>query len=255
MRLVALALALLLALPGVDGAAPDLLADAIRKVGENFDRWAFTQTTIERNDKGEVIHASVFRFDPSRPYAEQYTPQVIDDKEPNAFQRLRYRLLGESRARQIERASDQGTDYVHKTVGELMDLDNTRVIADAPRSVTFEVPFKKEGNRRFPPEKFFVEAKVSKALRAFESISAELRSPWRAQLLVKIKSGAGYIEFATVDPKYPPVIASLRGGGQGSILLVPLARTYEETRGDFKRVRPYDERFSVQIGPLKAIDF
>jgi hypothetical protein len=37
--------------------------------------------------------------------------------------------------------------------------------------------------------------------------------------------------------------------------MVPLARTYEASRGDFKRVKPYDERFSVQIGPLKAIDF
>lgn len=39
------------------------------------------------------------------------------------------------------------------------------------------------------------------------------------------------------------------------MLFVPVGGRMEIRRTDFKRVTPYDERFQVQIGPLKAIDF
>ena len=61
--------------------------------------------------------------------------------------------------------------------------------------------------------------------------------------------------FTVVEPKFPAQLTSIVGRGSGSILFVPVGRGYDLKREDFKRVKPYQERFGVQIGPLKALDF
>jgi hypothetical protein len=234
---------------------PALLDEALGKFARDTDRWAYTQTLVEKDDKGRVVSEAVVRFDPSKPYAEQYTPLAINGRAPSERQFRKYRRQGEQRAERHDRAEREGTTSVRKTLGELMDLAQATVAGETPRSVTYEVPLKKEGNRRLPPEKFLVTAQVDRERRVFENITVKLRSPIREALVVKIKTGEGWLEFATVDPKYAPVLASIRGGGSGSILFVPVGRTYELKRESFQRVKPYDERFGVKIGPLKAIDY
>ncbi|MEO7597538.1 MAG: hypothetical protein ABIV50_01300, partial [Opitutus sp.] len=119
----------------------------------------------------------------------------------------------------------------------------------------FEVPLKKEGNNRLPPDKFRVMVNVTKATGTFSSIVAELRSPLRAEVIVKIKSGVGRLTFATVSPEYTPAVASISGRGAGSILFVPVGRSYDLQRTEFARVKPYVDKFQVKMGPLKSIDF
>ena len=234
---------------------PPLLDDALGKFMGDVDRWAYTQTVVEKDDKGKVVAQAVVRFDPSRPYAEQFTPLSIDGKEPTDRQFKKFRKQGEKRAERHDQAEREGTTSVRKTLGELMDLEHATVAAETATSVTYEVPLKKEGNNRLPPEKFLVTAQVDRERGVFENIAVKLRSPIRQVLVVKIKSGEGWLEFATVDPKYSPVLTSIRGGGSGSILFVPVGRTYELKREAFQRVKPYAERFGVKIGPLKAIDY
>jgi hypothetical protein len=136
-----------------------------------------------------------------------------------------------------------------------MDLDGATQAAEDRTSVMFEVPLRKEGNKRLPPEKFLVLARVNKTSRAFERVEVKLREPLRAALVVNIKSGEGLIEFKSVDPKFAPTISRLEGTGAYSILFIPGGRSYEVRHADFKRVKPYAERFGVQIGTMQAIDF
>ena len=232
-----------------------LLQEALNKVVQDTDRWAYTQTLIERDKNGKERSAAVVRFDPSKPYAEQYAAVSINGKAPDAEDRSKYRRQGERRGRRADRAEREGTTTYRKTLGELMDLDRATVAEDTGSAVTFEVPLKKEGNNRFPPEKFHVTARVNKQQQAFENVSVRLRQSIREKLLIKISEGEGTLGFTVVEPKFPAQLTSIVGRGSGSILFVPVGRGYDLKREDFKRVKPYQERFGVQIGPLKALDF
>ena len=232
-----------------------LLQEALNKVVQDTDRWAYTQTLVEKDRNGKQRSVAVVRFDPSKPCAEQYTALTINGQAPDAEDRRKYRRQGERRGHRADRAEREGTTTYRKTLGELMDLDRATITGETEQFVTYEVPFKKEGNNRFPPEKFHVTARVNKQQQAFENISVRLRQSIREKILLKISEGEGTLDFTVVDPKFPPQLTSIVGRGSGSILFVPVGRGYELKREDFKRVKPYQERFGVQIGPLKALDF
>jgi hypothetical protein len=72
---------------------------------------------------------------------------------------------------------------------------------------------------------------------------------------VKVKSGEGSLDFAVVDPKYPPTLVAIEGDAVASIFFINVGGSMELKRTQLKHVKPFDERFEVQIGTLKAIDF
>jgi hypothetical protein len=245
-----------LALPFPSRAAPpEPLARALQHIVDDYDRWAYTQTIVQRDTKGSVVSADVVRFDPSQPYAGQYRPLSIDGKLPTAGQLRKYRRKGEKRGQKIDAAESEGAEPVRQTLGELMDLDHATIVAEDADGIAFDVPLKKDGNTRLPPDKFRVTARVSKATGMFEDIDVVLRAPMRTDLVVKIKSGVGRLEFARVSPAFAPTLIRVHGNGAGSILFVSVGRTYDLVRSDFERVKPYNERFEVELGPLKSIDF
>lgn len=237
---------------------PALLDEALQKTLRDTDRWAFTQTWAEFDGKGKELKRAVVRFDPSKPYAEQYTPLSVDGKPPTEGDFRKYRRRGEKRGERAEKAEREGAETADKnrqTLGELMDIERATLTEEDATTITYEVPLKKEGNDRLPPEKFLVTARVNKVLVALESVSAKLRSPLREKIVIKVSAGEGHIEFKTVDPKHPPQLSEIRANGSGSIIFVPIGRSYELRREDYKRVKPFGDRFEVQIGALKAIDF
>ena len=234
---------------------PELLDDAVQNFLRDSERWAYTQTVVQKDAKGKIQKQAVVRYDPSKPYAEQYAPLLIDGAKPSAADLEEYRHKGEKLGRRAEKLEKQGTDRFRKSLGELMDLASAKVAEQSAANVTFEVPLKKEDNHRFPPEKFRVLARVGKETRAFERIEVKLREPMRTALVLKIKAGEGSLDFSKVNPEFSPAPVAARGSGSASILLVPLGRDYEVKREDFKRVKPYSDRFGVQIGTMKALDF
>jgi hypothetical protein len=237
---------------------PALLDEALQKTLRDTDRWAFTQTWAEFDGKGKELKRAVVRFDPSKPYAEQYTPLSVDGKPPTEGDFRKYRRRGEKRGERAEKAEREGAETADKnrqTLGELMDIERATLTEEDATTITYEVPLKKEGNKRFPPEKFQVLARVNKATRGFERIEVKLREAMRSMLVVKIKSGEGAMEFATVDPKFAPALVTVKGGGSASVVFVPIGRRYDLKHEDFKRVKPYADRFGVQIGTMKTIDF
>ena len=237
------------------GTVPPLLEGALEKVSADYDHWAYTQTKLEKNEKGKVLKRAIVRFDPSKSYPEQFVPLEIDGHAPDASDLRKYRKQGERRGEKIAEAETEGTTPPRKTLGELMNLERARLVSETSDISTFEVPLKKDGNNRLPPEKFEVLATVNKRTGAFETIVAQLRSPMRAEVIVKIKSGVGRLEFATVDPQFAPALASISGSGAGSIMFVPVGRSYELVRTDYQRVKPFGNKFQVKMGPLKSLDF
>ena len=104
-------------------------------------------------------------------------------------------------------------------------------------------------------EKIELLARVNKERRAFENVSLRVRESFRVKLLVKVKGGAAIVDFGVVDPKFVPVMTSITGEGTATILFLKFGGSFDVKRTDFRRVKPYSERFGVKIGPLKALDF
>jgi len=90
-------------------AVPVLLESALEKISADYDHWAYTQTTVERNEKGKILKEVVVRFDPSKPYAEQYTPLTINGQAPTAADLKKFRKQGERRGAKIAEAENEGT--------------------------------------------------------------------------------------------------------------------------------------------------
>jgi hypothetical protein len=206
---------------------------------------------IKRDQKGRIKSEAVVRYDPSKPYPEQWTPLKIDGQPPAAKDFRRYRRWGERQRRRDE--DPENSD--RPTLGELMDVGAARLAGEGEGHLTFEIPLRKFRNDRFPPDKFEVLVRLHRETGALENIAVQLRESFRTRIVVKVKEGEGSLNFSTVDPQRPPTLVDLRGDASASILFVSLGGEYELTRTDFKYVRPYYERFEVEIGPLRAIDF
>lgn len=234
-----------------DAAELRLLAAALEQTAGDMGRWAYTETRIIRDGQGKVKSHAIVRYNPSKPYAEQWRPIAVNGRAPTSADREKYRNQGE-RAGGRESRGQSGRRY---SLGELLQVEQSRVATENARQIVFEIPLRTERNNRFPPEKFEVLAYVERAPAALDRITLRLRESFRSKLVIKVKSGEGALEFTSVHPAHPPTLTEIRGGGSVSVLFVKLGRQLELRRTDFRRVTPYAERFEVQIGTLKAIDF
>jgi hypothetical protein len=253
---------MLLALPlgwVMKAEVPPLLNDALVKVSQDLNHWAYTETDVQKDEKGRTKKETKVRFDPSKPYAEQYTPLLIDGKEPTDREIKEYRRKGDRLGTEADR-EERGLPAASSSrkkqkVSDLVDLNQAVVLEENETTVLYEAPLRKDNNERFPPEKFQLLARVNKASRALENVSVRLRGPLRAKLVVSVKSGDASVNFTSVDPKFAPVMCSIQGEAAISIMFVNVGGSYDLKRTDFQRVKPYGDRFGVQIGPAKALDF
>jgi len=248
--------------PAAEAGVPPLLLDALGRVARNFDRWAYTETRVATDEHGVPKAESVFRFDPSKPYAEQYRPLKIDGKPPTDHQLKDYRRRGEKRgekfAKQEAEGRTPGAELPRFGIGgstAAIDLEHAVVASETPASVTYEVPLRNDGHGTLPVEKFQLFARVNRSSHAFENVALRVRSAFRVKLIVKVKSGEASIDFATVDPQHDPVPVEMAGDATATILFMTFGGSFDLKRTDFQRVKPYSERFGVKIGPLKALDF
>lgn len=246
---------------GARAATPDELVtlnDVLHKTAGDYRRWAYTEHRVMRDDKGRVKSDVLLRYDPSKPYPEQWTPLKINGAEPSERERSKYRRRGEKSASSGELAftgRPASEDPQRRSLGELIEVMKSTVVSETAESLVFEVPLLKVGNERFPPEKFQVLARIRKQSPVLENIAVKLRESFRSKLVVKVKSGEGSLDFAQVDPKYPATLVAVDGDASASVLFVSIGGSMDLKRTELKHVKPFDERFDVQIGTLKAIDF
>lgn len=241
---------------------PPLLMDALQKIAANFDRWAYTETHMMTDEHGVPQPETVIRFDPSKPYAEQYLPLKIKGKPPTEKQLQGFRQRGEKRGEKLAKEEAEGkapgSALPRFTMGSStasIDLVHATVAREDRNSVTYEVPLRNDGRGTLPVDKFQFFARVNRATHAFENVSLKVRSAFRVKLVVKVKSGEGSVDFAAVDPTHDPVPVAMSGDATATILFVKLSGGFDAKRTDFARVKPFSERFGVKIGPMKALDF
>lgn len=226
---------------------PAPLAEALRSFGKDAPRWAYTQRFTEFNRKGGENDSWVARYDPSQHYDVQWTLLEKNGKPATESQQKKFRK---------ERAKLEEKGRVR--LGEALDMKRAVLLPDQPGVgdvLTYEVPLRPLEGSKFPPEKFQVFVKVDHERHALRAIDLKLREHVRVALVLNVKAADAHIEFASVRDDAGPAITKITGGGAGSVMFLPVGGRIEETRSDFKRVTPYDDRFVVKPGPLRTIDF
>jgi len=238
-----------------------LLKTALKNTEQDIDRWAYTETSTTTQSRGRQKGATIVRFDPSKPYAEQYTPQLIDGKAPTKRQLEEYRQRGEKRGERVARAAANADlppserPAASATDGRTQpDLEHAYVVSDDASHVTYQVVLKGNGREKVPLDKLEVLVRVDKVRRVLENISAGLTEPVRVKVIAKVNHADMDVNFTAIDPQYAPVITTLHGTGDGSAFFIKVEVRTDRTRTDFQRVKPYDERFEVKVGALKALD-
>ena len=269
MRLWLLALAWLLGTSALLGAGaptrpatPDEIAlfkDAIKNSEQEPEHWAYTETTVSKFSKNGDKGATVVRVDPSKPYAEQFVPLQIDGKPPTAKQLKKYRERGEKHGEQLAKAEAPAADpaapapKTGKEKSLKLDLEHPLVISSDGENCIYRVPLVDHGTG-VPPEKIEVSVVVHKASRQVRHAAMRVLESFRVKVVAKIKEGEASIDFAVVDPRFGPVMTAVNGTFGVSLVFVPVNAVFQSKRTDWQRVKPYNERFGVKIGPLKALD-
>ena len=240
-----------------------LFKEAVKNTTQDTEHWAYTETTVMKSTKGKVREETVVRFDPSKPWPEQYTPLKIEGKPPTDRQLKKYRERGEKRGERLVRAAEpvdattpDKPAAVKPDKGKkvTLDLDNPRVLKDEGDRLVYEAALKATA-KDIPVDKFEVRVVVGKAARQVEHISLRLRGSFRVKLVAKVKAGEASADFAVVDPKYGPVMTAATGSFGASLLFVPVSGIFTNTRTEWERVKPYNDRLKVKLGPLEVLDF
>lgn len=227
-------------------AMPALLGTALGKLQADEDHWAYTQTTQAYDRKGRPDGGpTVERYDPSQPPAEQWRLIQWQGREPDGrdVRRWEKRKVKEQKRRE------------EKTLGEVMDFDRATVREETTAEVVFAIPLQPGASKRLPAEKFMVHMTVERAREVVTGFSLETTGPFRAMGVAKIDSIEVSADFRTVDESYAPQPHAIQARGAGRVLFFRVGGAAEIAWSDFKRVKPYNDRFEVRIGELKAFGF
>jgi hypothetical protein len=243
----ALAFLLLLPLVPARAAVPALLNDAIQKLIADEDHWAFTQTAqlYDKNGRADA-GPTVERYDPSKPFDAQWSLLVYRGHAPSAAETdawSRFKLK-------------QMKHHGEKTLGDVLDLEHASVVVEDAARTTFLIPIQKNASTRFPADRLEVFMDVDRVQRALRAFSLRPKGPFRIAGLVKVEGGEVDGRLEVVQANYAPALVWARGNGRGHILgLFRVGMAEEVSYRDFKRVRPYNDRFEVKIGDVRALNF
>lgn len=210
----------------VQAASRDVLAAAVDRFAAESNEWAYTQTTVSRGDDGRLRREVVVRFDPSRPEDEQFTPLLINGREPTEAQIRRYRRAQEKYRPQ--------TDPL--VLSRLLDVDAARPLREDGEAAFYQVPLRRGEGATIDPEKFYVVVRVNKQERALEEMWVRLREPMRARAFLQLETGEANLHFMRAAGASAPALTALRAKGHGSIAFIKVGGSYELSRRDFVRV-------------------
>lgn len=225
-------------LPALTVEYQAILDRAVHQAAAELDHWAYT-VRLRGDDQGETVA----RFDPSLPEDSRWRLRLLEGRPPRARERARWER------RRAQRERDR------PSLGELIELDGARLADANETTLVVEVPLRRLGNDRFPPEKFRVRLTVERERAVFIGVEVSLRSALRIAGVVRVTAGDLRVDYADIVAGYPPAAVRITGGGEGRILLVKVGRTFEVVREDFTRVKPRHERFNVEFGELRVLDF
>lgn len=231
--------------PELEGV-PAPLAAALQKLMADDDHWAYTQTTQVFDRKGQPEPGpQVERYDPSQPDEAQWTllqykGRVPTDREVRSWKR--------KKEKELRRREE-------KSLGEVLDFARAAVQREEGSTVVYEVPLKASASRRFPAEKFVAYFAVNRGRQELERFGLRARESFRMVGVAKVDKVEIDAQFATVDPQFAPQPRLILASGTGRVLFFRVGASAEIKWSDFKRVTPYNDRFVVELGELKVLDF
>jgi len=231
------------------------LAAAFNAYLEHQGRWAYTETHF---GKGQPPIESIFRFDPSLRYAEQYQPIKLAGNGPTEKQIKRWAQRGEKEAERREKNIGPHEGEVHlriynENVTPL--IDQAVLISEDEASATYEIPMRRKDSNDALFDKFSLTARVSKRRPDFEKVTIRQLTTVRAGA-GKFSEGLIEIDFSVPDSQFPAVPVKFTSSTTNKPLLgkAHVLRNIAE-RIDLKHVIPYDERAKVKIGIPRTIEF
>lgn len=252
----------------VRAAPPAALDDALKTGADEFDHWAYTETTWETDLKGHDGPITVYRFDPSKPDPEQFTPITVDGHPPRPDDLKKYRERGIKRGERLAKDAERA-GHAPAKVGARPDdasitingdsatlaLDQAQLLSENASALTYLIPLHAPKSHGLPVQKLRVTISVTRAPHLLRSASLAVTAPFRVMVVGKVRAGQLSAVWTVVDPRYTPVLTSLDGNASGSILFVHLAGSIHQHRSNFVHVTPYSDRFGVRIGPMKVLPF
>lgn len=231
----------------------------LAKVMAAFDQprgcWAFTVTKTRTADGATTV--MVERFDPFEPEARIWTllsrnGQVPDDKTQAEYRAERIQKWKKS----LERKS-RGTNAEHiARLALLAEFDVST--PDGGKVTEYRFGRRNLGNALVGNTGEYRHTYVvDRAHTTLLQRTMELLTP--AAMLAnatKIERLRATTEYTVIDPALPPFIAKVTTQFRGRLLAKDTGDVTEEAiYSDYRRVKCYDDRFEVKIGPPSASDF
>lgn len=225
---------------------PGPLAAALQKLMTDEGHWAYTQTTQVYDRDGRPAEGpQVERYDPSQPDEAQWTLLQRKGRPPTDREVRAWKRRKEKEMRRRE----------EKPLGEVLDFARAVAQPGEGPTVVYAVPLKASASRRFPAEKFVAYLAVNPERGELERFMLRARESFRMVGIAKVEKVEIDAQFASVDAQYAPQPHLINASGTGRVLFFRVGGSAEIRWSDFKRVTPYNDRFVVELGELKVLDF
>ncbi|GAB5560123.1 MAG: hypothetical protein SynsKO_17700 [Synoicihabitans sp.] len=234
-----------------DYADPRPLEDAIQAYSADERGWAYEQTVTEFNRKGEISETRTIRVDPSLPW-DQRDILVSTDKGPaTEKQQRKYQKEREKERRRQERGLED-----RRRLRDRMNFPLCTILSENNETRVYHVPLLPDEETGFPTEKIRMIVNLDPDHETLQKIEARLQEAVRHKAIAKVKDLYLNIAFSRPLPDEDAVaLTTLRGQAAASVLFFPVGGEVLLERKNFRRVTPYDDRFSVEVGPATTLDF
>lgn len=229
-----------------------LLEAALADYATGEGRWAYVQHTVERNRRGNPKSDRLVRVDPSLPWDERQVLVEVDGRAPTVREQRDYQAEREKDRRRAERRGSPPRPRLR----DALQISAATVVEQREDVVILEVPLEPDASPDLPPDKLRVLITIQREPARLRAAEVHLREAVRKAGVARIKAVEMHFEFTAADAAgRPPALRTLEASGSASVLFVPVGGSVQVTRTDHRWVKPYDERFDVQIGESTAVDF
>jgi len=225
--------------------APEPLDAALRKLLAEEGYWAYTRTIRVYDKNNRLERTDVERYDPSQPEDRRWRLVLRNGLPPSSGE---VRSWERQRAREMRRRG--------RPLGAILDFPGATVADDNRSHLIYSIPIQTGASMRLPADKFFVLLQIDKARGEIDRLALRTTEAFRVAGVARVENVEADATFGVIDPDYPaqPVRATAFGAGRVAWVIRVGGRA-ELSWANFERVTPYDARYEVSIGDLKALDF
>ena len=243
--LAILSLALVPLALATETGAPGPLDDALRKLLADEGYWTYTRTIRVFDKDDRLERTDVERYDPSKPEAGRWRLLLRNGEPPS-----------EADVRGWERQRRREMRRRGKPLGAILDFPGATLADDNRSHLIYSIPILPGASRRLPAEKFYVLLQVNKERGEIDRLALRTTEAFRVAGVARVENVEADAVFGVIDPAYPAQPVTATAVGQARVAwFFRVGGRAELSWADFQRVTPYDARYEVTIGDLKALDF